>query len=264
MKAVDYASSAAPRKPLGGGQSDSRAPEPGGPPLTLADEHALLLEQVAIRADDLLAATAHDRWPDRELRRLLGYIRTEVLGQARDEEMLLFTPRPASPDLARLERDHARLREATEVLENAADGEDTWSAARLATTTRDLICQLERHLVAEERLLAAGGGPGRVEAVTRPGGRLHEWYPLTEGPGIDMDALPPDQVIDAVTDRLLRLRRGEQVELCYGSDPCLVWRRMDDISPSGYRFTYVEDGPDRWRVQVTRRPTASDARESPR
>ena len=74
------------------------AAPPGGPPLTLADEHALLLSQVLTRAEDLLAVTAEDRWPARELQVLVGYLRAEVLGQDADEERLLFpagAPAPA-------------------------------------------------------------------------------------------------------------------------------------------------------------------------
>ena len=236
------------------------AAAPGGPPLTLAEEHALLLEQITIRAEDVLTAAAGNRWPAQELRWLLGYLRAEVLRQAGDEEMLLFTPRGASPGLARLSRDHARLRDATEMLERAAAGQGAWSPARVATVTRDLVCQLERHLAAEERLLTAGAAQGQEQAVGRLGGHPHEWYPLTEGPVIDLDALPPAQVIDAVTYRLLRLGRSEQVELCSGRDPWLVWRQMEDVSPGGYGFAYLEDGPGLWRVQVTRRPDASDTR----
>ena len=72
------------------------AAPPCDPPLTLADEHALLLSQVVIRAEALLAVTAEDRWPARELQALVGYLRAEVLGQDADEERLLF-PAGASP-----------------------------------------------------------------------------------------------------------------------------------------------------------------------
>jgi uncharacterized protein (DUF2249 family) len=248
----------------GTGELPAAATAPGDPPFTLAEEHALLLEQVTIRAEDVLTAAAGSRWPAGELQRLLGYVRSEVLRQARDEEMLLFTSRGASPGLVRLSRDHARLRAATETLERAAAGQGTWSAARVVTVIRDLVCQLERHLAAEEGLLTADGEQGQEQAVSRLGGHPHEWYPLTEGPVIDLDALPPGQVIDAVTDRLLRLGRGEQVELCSGHDPWLVWRQMEDVSPGGYGFAYLQDGPGLWRVQVTRRPSASDARQAAR
>ena len=226
---------------------------PGGPLLTLAGEHALLLSQVVTRAGDLLAVTAEDRWPARELQALAGYLRAEVLGQDADEERLLF-PAGASAGVSRLARDHARLRAAIETLERVAAGESTWSPAELAAATRDLLRQLERHFHAGEAVLAAAGTPGKVPATTVLGGHPHEWYPLTEGPVIDLDALPADQTIDAAIHRLLRLRRGEQVELQAGTDPHLVWRQLDVLSPGGYGFAYLQDGPDRWRMQVTRRP----------
>ena len=66
-------------------------------------------------------------------------------------------------------------------------------------------------------------------------------------------------MIDAAADRLLRLRRGEQVELRSGRDPWLVWQQMDEVSPGGYGFAYVTEGPDCWRVQVIRRPRQNPA-----
>jgi uncharacterized protein (DUF2249 family) len=33
-----------------------------------------------------------------------------------------------------------------------------------------------------------------------------------------------------------------------------VWRQLDVLSPGGYRFVYLQDGPDQWRMQITRRP----------
>ena len=45
------------------GEEQLHAAAAGGPPLTLAGEYALLLEQVAIRADDVLAVAAGNRWP---------------------------------------------------------------------------------------------------------------------------------------------------------------------------------------------------------
>lgn len=228
------------------------AATPGGPPLTLADEHALLLSQVTIRAKDLFAVTAEDRWPARELQVLLGYLRAEVLGQDADEERLLF-PTGTSPGISGLAREHARLRAAIETLERVAHGESTWSPAELAAATQDLLHQLERHFRAGEAQLAAAGAPGKVPATTVLGGHPHEWYPLTEGPVIDLDALPAGQAVGAAIHRLLRLGRGEHVELQAGADPYLVWEQLDELIPGGYGFVYLQDGPDRWRMQVTRR-----------
>jgi uncharacterized protein (DUF2249 family) len=228
------------------------AATPGDPPLTLADEHALLLSQVTIRAKDLFAVTAQDRWPARELQVLLGYLRAELLGQDADEERLLFPAGPSS-GISGLAREHARLRAAIETLECVAAGESTWSAAELAAATQDLLHQLARHFHTGQAQLAAASTPGKVPATTMLGAHPHEWYPLTEGPVIDLDALPAGQATGAAIHRLLRLRRGEHVELQAGTDPHLVWRQLDLLIPGGYGFVYLQDGPDRWRMQVTRR-----------
>lgn len=229
---------------------------PDGPPAgwdpDLASEHALLLRQVTARAEAVLAVAAAGRWPAAELEALVGYLRAEILRQATDEEILLFPARGASPGLARLARGHVRLRAGIETLERAA-GEAGESPVKIASATRELLRQLERHLAEEDAVLADSGGPGSVPATTQLGRPPHEWYPLTEGRVIELDALPPDQAVEAAARRLMRLRHDERVEMRSGRDPVLVWQRIDELAPGRYGFTYVEDGPDRWRVQVTRR-----------
>jgi hypothetical protein len=68
-----------------------------------------------------------------------------VLRQVADEEAFLFPSRTGS-GTGQLARDHARLRSGIEALQRAAD---SGSPERLAGVTRDLLCQLERHLAAE-------------------------------------------------------------------------------------------------------------------
>ena len=58
-------------------------------------------------------------------------------------------------------------------------------------------------------------------------------------------------------DRLRRIRRGGQVELQWSSDLNRVWREIRELSPDGYRFTVLQEGPPRWRMQVTRRRAAA-------
>ena len=223
-----------------------------GTPLTLADEHLLLLGQVAARAGELLTVAARGRWPGAELAALLGYIRAEVLRQVSDEETLLF-PVGAPAAAGGLARDHARLRLATEVLARAASGEQTLCPGQLAAAVRDFVIQLERHLSNEEELLATGRAPKAVPATGVLGGHPHEWDPLTEGPVVDLDVLPMGQAVAAAVARLSRLGAGEQVELQWGCDLGPVWREMDRLSPGSYGFVFLHDGPDRWRMQVTRR-----------
>jgi hypothetical protein len=65
----------------------------------------------------------------------------------------------------------------------------------------------------------------------------------------------PGQAVAAAADRLLRMRRGEQVELQSGMDLTAVWQEMNELSPGGYRFVSPQAGPVRWRMgsPVTRR-----------
>jgi uncharacterized protein (DUF2249 family) len=63
---------------------------------------------------------------------------------------------------------------------------------------------------------------------------------------------PQDQAAAAAVDRVLRMRRGEQVGLQSGTDLDPVWREISELSPGGYQFAVLQDGPDRWRMQVTR------------
>jgi hypothetical protein len=240
----------------GHGQPPESAGPSARPPLTLAEEHVLLLWQVTARAEELLAAAARGRWPDAELAALAGYVQAEVLRQASDEEAVLFPAAPAR-EAAGLARDHARLRSAAELLARAAAGEQPMSLGQVATAARDFVAQLERHLGAEEALLASGRAAQDVPGTVMLSGHRHEWYPLTEGPVVDLDALPLGQAVAAAVDRLLRIRRGEQVELQWSSDLNRVWRDIRELSPDGYRFTVLQEGPPRWRMQVTRRGAAA-------
>ena len=50
---------------------------------------------------------------------------------------------------------------------------------------------------------------------------------------------------------------GVLVELHAGTGLGPVWRGISELSPDGYQFSSMQDGPDRWRMQVTRRQPAS-------
>jgi hemerythrin-like domain-containing protein len=129
------------------------------PRLTLTDEYARLLRQVTLRVDDLLKVIASAQWPGRELQTLVGFLQTEVLQQAAREEHLLFPAHATPSQIARLNRDHARLWAGTDVLQRAATGESSQSHDQLAATVRSLLGQLERHLDTEQELLAMSGEP---------------------------------------------------------------------------------------------------------
>jgi hemerythrin-like domain-containing protein len=135
------------------------------PRLRLTAEHARLLRQVTGLVDDLLNAIASAQWPGRQLQTLVGFLQTEVLQQATREEHLLFPAHATPSQIARLNRDHARVRAAVDVLQRAASGESSQSHEQLAATARSLLNQLRRHLNTEEELLAMSGEPHQTDAA---------------------------------------------------------------------------------------------------
>lgn len=218
---------------------------------TLHEEHALLRREISARANAVLDVADTGRWPQQELHELVNYLQLEVLRQVVDEEWLLFRNAREAPDeLTALRAEHLALRSSIEALTQAAQGSGNISAQQLAATTRDLLIRFERHLAPEEQFLTTAGGA--APAATGLNSQPHEWYEITAGPVIDLDALPGPRGIDAALGRLLQLDRGESVELRCSTDPSPLWRRLTHSDPGGWGITNLERGPDRWRVEIIR------------
>jgi uncharacterized protein (DUF2249 family)/hemerythrin-like domain-containing protein len=222
---------------------------------SLQAEHAVLLREVRRRAESVISMADEGRWPERELRELLNYLHLEILRQVVEEEWLLFRLiRHASDELARMRREHLELRLAIEELDQAAAtaGDPRGlSPLQLSAITRDLLTQLEAHFAAEDELAISGRA---APATTSLGAQPHEWYRVTAGPVIDLDQLLGPHGAEAAMDRLRRLETSEQVEIRSSSDPGPLCHRLTAVDPGGYGITYLERGPDRWRVEIVRRP----------
>jgi uncharacterized protein (DUF2249 family) len=233
--------------------SGGSQPAGGRPPAsTLRAEHDLLLREVTMRAEGVLSEADAGRWPQQQLQGLLDYLYLELLRHIIDEEWLLFRMSHHAPeDLGPLRQDHLDLRATIEELADMAGRGVDGSATELSRTTRTLLARLDDHIRAEQDLLTAHE---ELPSTASLGSRPHAWYDLTEGPVVDLADLPGPLGVDAVMGRLLRLRRGEHVELCSTMDPAPLWRRLAMADPGGYGFSYLERGPGQWRVQVTRRP----------
>lgn len=220
---------------------------------SLAGEHRLLLTEIRRRADAVLRQVAAGEPAAAELRALVDYLQLEVLRQIADEEWLLYrAARHATAELDRLRHDHLDLRLTVDRLTQAATDPNALTTAALTATVRDLVERVETHLADEEAVLAttAAEPPSTASLGSQP----HEWYALTEGPVVDLDQLPGAQGVDAVVDRLLRLRVGERVELRSATDPGPLWRRVWLTDPSGFGVTYLHKGAPQWRAEIVRRP----------
>jgi uncharacterized protein (DUF2249 family) len=219
---------------------------------SLAGEHSVLRREVTTRAEPVLREADAGHWPARELRAFVDYLQLEVLRQVSDEDYLIYrATRQAGDQFARLRGQHLELRLSIDDLTQAAVSRGERTSAHLAAHIRELVSQLESHLDAEEQVLADS-----APSMSSLGSQPHEWYPLTEGPVIELDRLPGPSGADAVFDRLLQLRMGESLELDSGSDPGPLLYRLRRGDPGAYLVDEPVHGPPRWRVRVTRRPPA--------
>ena len=231
----------------------SRPPN-AGIAFSLTQEHATLATEVRVRALAVISESEKAVWPHAGLAELINYLQLEVLQQCVDEERWLFrVAQNSPPDLDLLRDEHLQLRLAIEGLVQAAASHDTpspLSPHELAVVTKDLVVQLEAHLAREEAMTDFGVNPPAMSSL---GARPHEWYTLTEGRVLDLDLLPGKQGVEAVFARLLRLEPGEDVDLRCNHDPSRLCQQLLITDAGGYGVEYLERGPTRWQVHITRR-----------
>ncbi|CCG05675.1 hemerythrin domain-containing protein [Blastococcus saxobsidens] len=221
----------------------------------LVDEHAVVLQQVKARMDPILGALGDGHWPRTELQDLLDYLRYELLDQTVHEERLLF-PLAAggfrNAEIEQLVDDHVALRDAADrLVEEVAAGPEERDSDELATFLRHLHNLLDAHLVREERMLAAVTLEG-VEGRRRPTWS-RDWYPLTQGPVLDLDVLPEQHAARVAMQRLARLSEGEVVEVSSSRALTVLRASVANRWAADYGWTCLEEGPNRWRAEITRR-----------
>ena len=222
----------------------------------LIEEHALLLQEVDDRVQRILDVLARGGWPDSDVEMLLAYLRYVVLDQAAHEEGLLYPlARDGATDsrLQRLSEEHAHLRDLTVFLaEGLAAAPDARDAEQLASTLLELTSALEDHLRDEVEVLTPVTTVG-VGALRRPF-QSTSWFLLTEGDVVDYDRLPPAFAGWAAVERLTRMRPAERIEVrsAHSLETLhVLLRRRGQAAEFGW--TYMEEGPRKWRAEITRR-----------
>lgn len=210
----------------------------------IRDEHSVLLWQACAYADDLREATAtgrvtaaHDAMMEFLHHRLLPY-----LGY---EERELPPARLRDDQLHRLlVADHERLRADVQTIEASR------TSRVLLLAVDALLDRLDRHLLREESWLT---NPSGQSVRSEP----HDWaLPLLFTDVLDLETLPPIYRDALIRRRLAWMRPGDAVLLQAGHDLHELWRRLHACSPNSHSWVYVQEGPDRWQVRVTRRPPA--------
>jgi uncharacterized protein (DUF2249 family) len=215
----------------------------------------VLLREVRERDEASRAVLAAGRWPDHEIDALVGHLRYEVLDQAATEERLLFplTGEGLADSRVRgLVDDHVRLRDMTDRRANVAAVEEAGPRPGPLPEVLDALQEfLDRHMREEEAALTPATAAG-VESLRHPF-RCHLWFPLTEGPVLDLDVLPQDYAHRAALERLGRLPAGEHLLVRAGNELDGLWRLLASRLSGEYGWAYLEERPERWQADATRR-----------
>ena len=197
---------------------------------TRADADALVLWQVAARADALLEAVAVNRPHQVALQSLLGYLRNVVLTRIAEEDTVLLqayrtctstwsstSQHIEADDLQRARQEHLLLRMDIEDLAEAADVAGTTQRQTLSDVVARLVTHLEAHLRSELSTLTEAGA-GTVGLTWRS---VLDWYPLAEHRVLDLSTIAPAAARHAALSTLATMPFGERLEV--RGDENLEW-----------------------------------------
>lgn len=70
------------------------------------------------------------------------------------------------------------------------------------------------------------------------------------GTRIDVRAIPPRDRHTQIFATFRSLGAGESMEIVNDHDPRPLYAQFDAQAPAGFAWTYLEQGPDTWRVRI--------------
>lgn len=77
---------------------------------------------------------------------------------------------------------------------------------------------------------------------------------------LDVRDMAPKERHPTIFERLDGLATGETLRLVNDHDPAPLRYQLDATQPSRFEWTYVEEGPEDWAVDITNRARVVDAR----
>lgn len=79
---------------------------------------------------------------------------------------------------------------------------------------------------------------------------------------IDVRTIAPRDRHPLIFSTFGKLARGQALELVNDHDPRPLYYQFDAQMPGQFEWQYLEQGPDLWRVAITRTATAGNPHES--
>lgn len=236
--------------------------------------HSQMLDDVRPLVEAVLLAAEEARNPHTARDAVTRWCRAELLPHAKAEEEVLYAAaRPAAPALIdAMTSEHTQLTYLIDEL--AAQGHPV----RIAAAARALLAVLESHITKENThvlpLLAAdpaisvaallesmhGALAAPVaahdctcdEADHSPGASTSE----PDHPVLDARAVPHAIRHATVFGALDAVREGRGLILVAPHDPLPLLAQLEKRSPNTFSVSYLERGPEAWRLSIVREKTA--------
>ncbi len=84
-------------------------------------------------------------------------------------------------------------------------------------------------------------------------------HPTPAACELDIRHLPAEASFVAVLRRLLSLDPAESLDVVAAADPRALHERFLAEAPGRFSLNYIENGPERWRLRIARRPASHGA-----
>lgn len=239
----------------------------------LQAHHRRLTERLTHLADAVIAAAA-DGDAATEAVALFGWYRAELLPHIKSEEAAIYTrgrEREASALLVQaLLAEHARLRELFEELDAVDDAAEAAAMAGAAkavfvghvTTENELLLPaLQRAAVdladvLEAKPELAGGARREPEAIAKvpepTGGSAPTIEAIAGTEDLDVRALSHQARHGIILGKMQALTDSGTLVLINDHDPLPLRYQADAMWPGEFEWTYLDEGPEEWRVAITR------------
>jgi uncharacterized protein (DUF2249 family) len=225
-------------------------------------------------ADAVTAAVDDGDDGQTEALALFGWYRAELLPQFKATEAALYArgrEREATALLVQaLTADHEQLKELFEALDSVSDpgvaaatagGAHALYAAHLARQDDLLLPALARAGVAIDELIGdrpelTGGARKQAEVtapvVTTPDGQAPTIDPVTGTEELDVRALSHQARHGVILGKMQALTDTGALILINDHDPLPLKYQAEAMWPEQFVWTYLDEGPEEWRVSIAR------------
>lgn len=212
-----------------------------------------LEERVRAAEEAAQAGPGAEAW----LQAVARYLETEVIPHAEAEEMALYSLADTgelSPLVRAMVTEHAWLRAETQALAGAR-GVQGAARSRAVAAVFALHAGKENDLILPA--LAARPDVDLSAVLERMKQHLAERAEAAQALELDVRKIPHASRHDTIFSRLGDLQPGQALVILNDHDPQPLHYQLEALWPGTYDWSYLESGPELWRVRVGRQEAAA-------